>query len=80
MRAGDDDASARCSRKSAPSAAGKLICGMPRSRTAVASRFTRRMTLPMMTRSGLRRVEVLRASTGVTPGSPTPASMSLMGG
>ena len=35
-----------------PNAAGKLICGMPRSRTAVASTFTRRITLPMMTRSG----------------------------
>ena len=33
-------------------AAGKLICGSPRSRAAVASGLTRRMTLPTTTRSG----------------------------
>ena len=39
----------------APKAAGNDICGRRRSRTAVASGFTRRITFPMITRSGLAR-------------------------
>jgi hypothetical protein len=42
----------RSRRKNVPSAAGKLICGMRRARTSVASGFTRRITFPITTRSG----------------------------
>src|SRR5688572_22916730 len=62
-----------------PNAAGKLICGIRRSRTTVASGFTRRMTLPMITRSGLAR-SMFSALYGENTSISQDASMSLMGG
>ena len=41
--------------KSSPSACGKETWGRPRSRTAAASGFTARTTLPTTTRSGRAR-------------------------
>jgi hypothetical protein len=69
----------RSASTSAPIAAGKLICGIRRSRTAVASGFTRRMTLPMMTRSGRTR-SMFSGAYGVMTGMSHSRSMSLMGG
>ncbi len=66
-------------RNSEPSAAGKLICGRRRSRTSVASGFTRRMTLPMMTRSGFAASR-FSGRYGVSTGMSHALSMSLMGG
>ena len=69
----------RSRRKNAPSAAGKLICGSRRARTSVASGFTRRMTLPITTRSGLTTSR-LAGSYGVRTGIAQARSMSLIGG
>ena len=69
----------RLRRKSEPSAAGKLIWGRRRARTAVASGFTRRMTFPMTTRSGFARSR-FAGSYGVNTGIDQARSMSLMGG
>ena len=66
-------------RKSAPKAAGKLIDGNRRSRTAVASGFTRRMTLPTTTRSGFAWSR-FSGRYGVIASMPQAASMSLIGG
>ena len=66
-------------RISEPNAAGKLICFRPRSLTAVASGFTRRITLPMITRSGLARSRFSGAY-GVNTSIPHSRSMSLIGG
>ncbi len=69
----------RPARMSEPNAAGKLIWGMPRSRTAVASGFTRRITFPMTTRSG-RAISRFSARYGVSTSTPHARSMSLIGG
>ena len=69
----------RPARNSEPKAAGKLICGRPRSRTAVASGLTRRMTLPTTTRSGLASSR-FSGRYGVRTSMPQAASISLMGG
>ena len=69
----------RFRRKNAPSAAGKLIWGRRRARTSVASGFTRRITFPMTTRSGLTRSR-FAGSYGVNTGIAQARSMSLMGG
>ena len=64
---------------SEPKAAGKLICGIPLSRAAVASGFTRRMTFPMMIRPGFAAA-MFSGAYGVITSTPHVASMSLMGG
>ena len=64
---------------SEPKAAGKLICGIPLARAALASGFTRRITLPMMIRSGFAAA-MFSGAYGVITSTPQAASMSLIGG